>query len=197
MQVMNDTAMNTPAPLLSITDERALKLLGSGIAPTAVADSLGISKARISQLLSDENFAAKVAELRYKNLAKHNDRDDAYDSAEDVLIKKLIDDCIPLMHRPMEIIKAIAVINNAKRRGASTPEAMIEKQAVIQLVVPVQIINKFQTNIQGQVVTVGSEGNEQNLLTIQSHALEKLSKEKNVNELAIEDTRERSRNGAG
>ena len=37
-----------------------------------------------------------------------------------------------------------------------------------------QIINKFQTNIQGQVITVG----EQDLLTIQSGALDSLVKEK-------------------
>ena len=169
---MNDT-MNTPAPVVSVTESRALKLLGDGIEASTVAASLGISQSRISQLLSDENFAAQVAELRYKNLAKHTERDNQYDEMENTLIERL-KDCLPLMHRPMEIIKAIQVINGAKRRGSSTPEAITEKQAVIQLVVPVQIINKFQTNLQGQVVTVG----EQNLLTIQSGALEGLAKRK-------------------
>ena len=166
-------AMSTPAPVVSVTESRALSLLGSGIAPHTVAASLGISQSRISQLLSDENFAAQVAELRFKSLAKHNEHDDKLDLMENDLIEKL-KDCLPLMHRPMEIIKAIQVINSAKRRGASTPEAIVEKQTVIQLVVPVQIINKFQTNMQGQVVSVG----EQNLLTIQSGALEGLAKRK-------------------
>ena len=195
---MND-AMNTPAPAQTVTESRALSLLGSGIAPHTVAASLGISSARISQLLSDENFAAQVAELRYKNLAQHNERDSKYDDVEDTLIERL-KDCLPLMHRPMEIIKAIQVINNAKRRGASTPEAIVEKQSIVQLVIPVQIINKFQTNLQGQVITVGSDGNEQNLLTIQSGALEGLAKERrepNVNANAIESDRERIGSGAG
>jgi hypothetical protein len=193
---MND-AMNTPAPIRTVTESRALTLLGSGIAPHTVAASLGISPARISQLLSDENFAAQVAELRYKNLAQHNERDSAYDSVEDTLLERL-KDCLPLMHRPMEIIKAIQVINGAKRRGASTPEAIVEKQSIVQLVVPVQIINKFQTNLQGQVITVGSDGNEQNLLTIQSGALEGLAKGKrDVNANAIESDRERIGSGAG
>lgn len=182
---MND-AMNTPAPAVSVTESRALKLLGDGIAPHTVAASLGISVSRISQLLSDESFAAQVAELRYKNLAKHNERDEQYDTLEEDLIEKL-KDCLPLMHRPMEILKAIQVINAAKRRGASAPEALVEKQSIVQLVVPVQIINKFQTNIDGQVVTVG----EQNLLTIQSGALEGLAKRvKDVNEIKRLEDRE-------
>lgn len=161
----------------NITEERALALLGSGVAPETAAASLGISPARISQLLSDDNFAARVAELRYENLAKHNRRDASYDSLEDQLIEKM-QDVIPLMHRPMEILKAIAVINAAKRRGQSTPESIIEKQQIINLTIPVQVINKFQTNMQGQVTTIETENTTQNLLTIQSGSLDNLIKEK-------------------
>ncbi len=155
------------------TEERALALLGSGIAPETVASSLGVSASRISQLLSDDTFASRVATLRYEALAKHNTRDASYDSLEDELIEKMRD-CIPLMHRPMEILKAISVINAAKRRGASTPESIIEKQAIIQLTVPVQIINKFQSNLQGQVTSIGDTS----LVTIQSGSLDSLVKEK-------------------
>lgn len=166
---MNSAA--TPTPVVTVIEERALSLLGSGIAPVTVAASLGITPGRISQLLSDENFAARVAELRYNHLAKHNERDDRYDNVESTLIERL-EEAIPMMHRPLELLRAIQVINGAKRRGASTPEAIVEKQAVVQLVVPIQILNKFQTNQQGQVVTVG----EQDLLTIQSGALDGLVK---------------------
>jgi len=168
------------------TEERALSLLGNGIAPETVAASLGISASRISQLLSDENFAARVAELRYENLAKHNERDSAYDLLEDDLLERL-KDCLPLMHRPMEILKAIQVINAAKRRGSSTPESIIEKQSIINLLIPVQIINKFQTNIQGQVTSIEtSDSTSQNLLTIQSGALDSLVKgRRNGNENAV------------
>lgn len=157
------------------TESRALALLGSGIAPETVAASLGISVSRISQLLSQEEFAARVAELRFQNLAKHNERDNAYDSLEDTLLERLRD-CIPLMHRPMELLKAIQVINTAKRRGQSTPESIIEKQQIIQLNIPAQIINKFQTNIQGQVTTITTSDTTQNLLTIQSGSLDSLVK---------------------
>ena len=171
MYCMNTAA--TPTPVVTVIEERALSLLGSGIAPVTVAASLGITPGRISQLLSDENFAARVAELRYNHLAKHNERDDRYDNVESTLIERL-EEAIPMMHRPLELLRAIQVINGAKRRGASTPEAIVEKQAVVQLVVPIQILNKFQTNQQGQVVTVG----EQDLLTIQSGALDGLVRDR-------------------
>lgn len=166
---------NLPQLVMNSTEERAVSLLGSGLPPETVAASLGISASRISQLLSDENFAARVAELRYQNLAKHNARDSSYDSLEDDLLVRLRD-CLPLMHRPMEILKAIQIINAAKRRGQSTTESITEKQAIISLTIPVQIINKFQTNLQNQVIKAG----DQSLLTMQSGTLAARSKEKEL-----------------
>ena len=154
---------------MNSTDERVLKLLGAGLPPETVAASIGITASRISQLLSDEEFASKVADLRYQALAKHNERDGGYDEMEDELLKRM-KDLIPLMHRPMEILKAIQIINSAKRRGASTPEAITQKQTVIQLTIPVQILNQIKTNAQGQVVSVG----EKSLVTIQSGNLDAL-----------------------
>lgn len=170
-------SMNT-APIsqfgISLTEDRAAALLGSGIKPEIVASSLGVSHARISQLMSDEAFASRVAELRYQNLAKHNERDDKADSLESRILERLEEE-MPIVHRPMELLKMYQVLNAAKRRGASTPEAIVEKQSIVQLVVPIQIINKFQSNAQGQVTVVGDT----DLLTIQSGALESLSKERN------------------
>jgi len=92
------------------TEARALSLLGQGLGPEVVAAAIGVSTSRISQLLSDPEFSAKVAEARYNNLAKHNSRDAAYDAMEDSLIEKLRD-LMPYMMRPMEVLKAIQVIN--------------------------------------------------------------------------------------
>lgn len=170
--------MTTAVP--TSTETRALALLGQGIEPGIVANSLGVDPSRISQLLSDENFAAQVAELRFENLAKHSMRDNKYDNMEDKLLE-MLEDCLPMMHRPMEILKAITVINAAKRRGSSTPESVINKQQVISLVVPVQIINKFQANMQGQVIKAG----EQELITIQSGSLDSLLQEKRNGRAAL------------
>lgn len=148
------------------TEERAIKLLGSGVSPEQTATALGVSASRISQLLSDQNFAKAVAELRFEALQKHNATDSAYDTLEDALIEKLAD-VLPLMVRPMEILKAIQVINGAKRRGQSAPEQITQQNTVVNLVMPTQIIQKFQMNSNNQITNVGA----QTLETIQSSTL--------------------------
>lgn len=150
-------------------EERALELLGSGIGPEIVASALGVTPARISQLLSDTEFSELVSQKRFENLSKHNVRDSRYDELEDTLITKL-DETLPMMHRPMEILKAISVINAAKRRGASAPEAITHQNQVVNITMPVQILQQFTeftTNINNQVTKAG----ERDLLTIQSGVL--------------------------
>lgn len=169
MNMSDLPAKNVPVYSPNSTEGRALSLLGSGVTPEIVAASVGVSLSRISQLLSDEQFAAQVAELRFESVQKYNRIDGVYDSMEEQLLERL-KDCIGLMHRPLEILKAIQIINAAKRRGASTPAAITEKTSIINLVMPVKIINKFQTNQQGQVTRIGDT----DLLTIQSGSLERL-----------------------
>lgn len=148
------------------TEEKAIKLLGSGCTPVQAATAIGVTESRISQLLSMEEFAQAVATLRYEALQKHNETDAAYDQIEDALIEKLAD-VLPLMMRPMEILKAIQVINGAKRRGQSAPEQIVHQNTVVNLVMPTQIIQKFQMNSNNQITNVGS----QTLETIQSGTL--------------------------
>lgn len=157
------------------TEERALTLLGSGVTPEQVASALGVTVSRISQLLSDPEFTARVAELRFEALNKHNERDSRYDTMEDRLLTKL-EDLLPLMMRPMEVLKSIQIINAAKRRGQSAPEQTINQQTVVSIVMPVSIVNKFVTNINNQVIKAGT----QDLLTIQSGQLLKSSAPKLV-----------------
>ena len=59
----------------STTEEKALDLLGKGIANEIVASALGVTPARITQLLADENFAAEVQKRRFLNLQKNTMRD--------------------------------------------------------------------------------------------------------------------------
>lgn len=145
------------------TEQRALDLLGQNIHPAHVAAALGVTESLISQYLADPTFVGEVAELRFKNLAKHNQRDLAYDTMEDALLAKL-QDLLPFMMKPLEILRAIQVINGAKRRGSAAPEAMVQKSEVISLTLPIQIINQFQTNSANQVIKAG----DQELVTVQS-----------------------------
>ena len=148
------------------TEERALTLLGSGVQAEAVANALGVTPSRISQLLSQEDFASKVANLRYEILQKHNVRDNAYDTLEDKLIKKL-ENSINLMAKPDTLIRAVSVVNNAKRRGQSSPDHVANHTNIVQLILPTIIKEIFATNLDNQVVRAG----EQELLTMPSSNL--------------------------
>lgn len=153
---------DTPA-IFSSQQLRCLDLLTTGISTEQVAGALGISVSRISQYLSEESFAAALAERRFAALQKHNARDSELDALEDTLIAQL-KRCIPLATRPMELTRIFQVINAAKRRGQSTPNAITEQQTVIKLTIPVQLINQFRLDTNNQVISTG----ETNLVTIQS-----------------------------
>jgi len=168
----------------STTSDRALALLGQGVPPIAVANALGVDQSRITQLLSDPEFATRVIELKFEALSKHNQRDQSIDGLEDKLLDKLRD-CLPYMTRPMEILKSFSIINAAKRRGTIAQDGLVgQQQTIIQLNIPQIVIDKFQTNIHNQVVQVG----QQSLLTIQSGQLLKTVGAQNAtkqNDLAL------------
>lgn len=170
----NSTLAAASLSNLTAAESRALHLLGQGIIPEQAAAASGLSASRISQLLSQEEFAARVAELRFDTLSKHNDRDAAYDSLEDQLLEKM-KDCLPLMMRPQEILRAIQTINSAKRRGSSAPNSITEQHTVINLILPTQILTQFSLNPQNQVTAIQTSSEtgsgEQPLLTIQSGSL--------------------------
>jgi hypothetical protein len=147
----------------SSTEEKALHLLGSGVASEQVASALGVTPSRIAQLLAEESFAVKVAALRYESLQKHNKRDGAYDSLEDQLLIKL-ERSLPLLIKPESILKAIAIVNGAKRRGQSAPQQVTNTQNVVNLILPQVIAQKFTVNLDNQVIRAGA----QELLTMPS-----------------------------
>lgn len=169
------------------TESRALILLGSGLSAEAVAAAVGVSVSRISQLLSEPEFASEVSELRFQSLNKHNERDSAYDAIEDDLIKRL-KQSLPLLMRPMEITKVLGIINAAKRRGQSSPDSIVNQQTVVSLVLPIKITNKFSVNTANQVTSAGT----QELITIQSSELKNLSELKNNRSIQNETIEQRN-----
>lgn len=157
--VSNHYSPGVTSPL----EEKALVLLGAGVASESVASALGVTPSRIAQLLSNKLFAGRVSELRYESLQKHNKRDNAYDTLEDLLIKKL-KSALPLLIKPESILKAVSVVNNAKRRGQSAPQQVINQQNIVNLILPNIITRKFTVNIDNQVTKAG----DQELLTMPS-----------------------------
>lgn len=151
------------AGLTSSVEERALKLLGSGIASEQVAAALGVTPSRIAQMLAEELFASKVADLKYQNLQAANVRDGKYDTLEDKLLDKL-EKSLPLMVKPESILKAVTVVNGAKRRGQSAPAQVTNQQNIVNLVLPSIMVDKFAVDINNQVIKAG----DQSLLTMPS-----------------------------
>ena len=153
------------------TASKAMKLLGNGYSAETVASACGVSSSRISQLMSEDWFSSKVAELRFNNLQKHNEIDNEYDAMEKQLLQNL-KHTIPLMMRPMEILKAVSVLNAAKRRGSTAPEQVQQHSTVVNLILPSAITQKFAVNVNNQVVSVGTNtGEQQTLVTIQSNSM--------------------------
>lgn len=155
------------------TEQRAIKLLGSGLGASVVATAIGVSESRISQLMSQSDFAAEVAELRFNNLQKHNEMDDKYDAMEKTLGENL-KEMLPMIMRPMEILKALQVVNGMKRRGQSAPDQVTHQNTVVNLLMPNVVVQKFTTNVNNQVIHAG----DQTLETIQGSVLLNAAKAK-------------------
>lgn len=159
----------TTGPALTATESKALTLLGQGFAPEMVATAIGVSPARISQLLSQDEFAQQVAELRYRQLASHTERDSKYDTLEDQILDRLRQS-LSMVFDPMKLAKLLSVVNSAKRRGAAAPEHLTTQQTVVQLNIPTAILQQFQVNVNNQVVRAG----QQDLITVQSANMTKM-----------------------
>lgn len=161
-------------------EERALALLSQGIDHNIVANAIGVSPGRISQLLSEEVFSTKLVELTYNSLIDASTRDKKYDSLEDKLIAKL-ESCLESMYKPFEIMRALQTINSAKRRGSLSPENLLPKTAeTVSLNLPTHLMTIFapgsqvnvQVNIHNQVIKAG----DQELITMQSGNIDGLAK---------------------
>jgi len=178
------TTMNLPASNASFSpqEQRALELLGIDTPAVAVAAALGVSESRISQMLSSDVFSAEVARLRYERLKRHSVTDDAYDKIENKLLQKLEADLCLIM-QPMQVLKALQIINAAKRRGASSSPAVLQSQNIVNITLPSTLAKQYiQVNINNQVVKAG----EQSLVTIGSQNLLKQLEGSKSNEHAIE-----------
>lgn len=155
--------MSLPTEVVSYsgTQQRLLEMLGNGLAPTVCASALGISESYISQCLGEEEFAMAVTAKRFANLQAATKRDRSYDSIEDELIEKM-QQLLPMMYKPMEVLRAITVINAAKRRGADAAPNTVVHTTIVKLTIPVAVQAKFVRNVNNQVIEAG----EQELVTI-------------------------------
>ncbi len=161
--------------------EKIKELLGSGLNGEVVATAVGVTPGYISQLMSDPVFNTEVINLRAQALMSATVRDTNLDSLEDTLMKRLgekIDN--DLIYKPMDLLRALAVINSAKRRGQQAQAAMTNKNTtVVNLTLPTMIVNQYKKNLMGEVVEVTDpEGKTQTLVSMPASALmQKLSEQ--------------------
>lgn len=177
MPVSQGPGASNTTPVMNATQERALALLGSGYPAPVVASSVGVSESYISQLMSLDWFSAQVQELKFLNLKKHTELDDAYDDLEEKLLKKL-DKLVPLLIKPMDVTRVLQTVNSAKRRGAGSSEVGHITQNIVQLSLPPALMQRFIKNANNQIVEVQDGTGQQNsLVTTSSGSLERLSRE--------------------
>ncbi len=132
-----------------------MQLLGNGQSPAVVALALGVDISRISQFLSEEDFAQSVAELRFQNLQSATLRDQKYDQLEDYFLEKL-EDIKDFFVKPAEVFRALVLLNKAQRRGQADPTAGQQFKTVVKLSLPNVIRAQFQIDATGVVVGVES-----------------------------------------
>jgi predicted transcriptional regulator len=173
---MNTAPATTTSVALSSTESRALELLAAGIEQVQVASALGITESRLSQIVSNPDFATALTEARYKQLAKHNETDNLYDKIERKLAEKLVESSA-MLFKPTEIARTLSLVNGLKRRGASNPDSLIRARPTLKLNIPIAVVNHFQMNAAGQVVTASTGQQSQDLVTMQSGKLKGLLNE--------------------
>ncbi len=135
--------------------ERIKELLGVGLPNNVVASAVGVTDSYISQLLADPEFAAEVTHLKLINLTETAARDKKYNSLEDKLLEKL-ENVLPYLVKPMEVLAAIKTINSAVRRAAPSELAGQANVQVVQLQLPDNsaFAARFVINKESQVVEI-------------------------------------------
>jgi len=153
--------------------ERIKELLGNGLTNEVVASAVGVTPSYISQLMSQEEFSADVVALRTKTLMAATARDRSWDGIEEKLLDKLEQVVSSgMIYKPQDLLRALVVANNAKRRGNTVQDSLVANKTVISINIPVTVMNHYKKNAQGEVIEVTTpEGNTQTLTTMPAAAL--------------------------
>lgn len=153
---------------MSSQKDRIKELLGSGLNNEVVATAVGVDPSYISQLMTDQNFVEEVTALRVQSLTSATQRDRSWDSLENKLLATLHEKVDQnMLYKVPDIVRVLAIANQAKRRGATAPEALTQSKPVVSLVIPTVVINNYTKTAQGEVVEVETaEGEKQTLLTM-------------------------------
>lgn len=183
-------------PKVETMDEKIKQLLGLNLPNNVVATAVGVEESYITALLSQDSFAKEVAELRVATLSKTAERDQAYNAIEDSLLEKLKDQVESGLFgaaNPSIILKALQIVNAAKRRSAPAELQGAISRPVVALVMPVAIAAKFVLDSKAQVVEVEGQTMAPMPAAGVQKALENLRSNEAANTKEHEDDVERAR----
>ena len=136
------TLTESLASSLSSQEQKVVSMLGKGHPAVVVASTLGVSESRISQIVSSPGVSEEIARLKYEALHKYSSLDETYDLLEEKAQEKL-KKSLPLLHKPMEIIKVLQILNSAKRRSMSPTDESTQGGEIVRLSVPASFKGKF------------------------------------------------------
>lgn len=132
-------------------EQRIKEMLGFGIAQETVANSLGLTPGYISQLMSNEEFADSVAQLRMLHEVAPTKRDLSYDSLEDKLLETMHDMVDNgRFHKPEQVLHALRVSNGMIRRGNHAVSQNKPAAVVINLSLPSSVRDHFIPDLAGR-----------------------------------------------
>lgn len=151
-------------------EEKLLSYLSRGCSNEDAAAACGISTSRVSQIITEPEFAERLQSARFAHAVQYQERDLSWDSAEDKLLEKL-HEAIPVMHKPAEILSALRIVNGATRRAVTSPDQIAATKSTVSLIIPTVALSRFVANAQNQVVQAGT----QSLITIQSGVLSNMA----------------------
>lgn len=136
---------------------RLLELLGSGLSNEVVAKAVGCDSAVIRAKLADPVFAAQVSELRVLNLNAANARDRKLDGIEDKLIERMEEVVETGFYKPRDILTALHLVNNLKRRGVPATNAISAQTEIVEIQLPNVIYNQIIFTENKEVVEVNGQ----------------------------------------
>lgn len=125
--------------------ERIAALLLDGVAQSSVAEIMGITPGRITQIKDEENFKQIYSRLAGERIEKDSKVNNSWDKIEqdalDVVAKRL-----KFSNDPEFALKAAAVANRATRRGSARGNQAIPSDLGQRVVI--QLNNTFINQIQ-------------------------------------------------
>jgi hypothetical protein len=140
---------------MAVDKEKIKELLGTGLSNEIVASAVGCDPSYISQLLSIPEFADSVAALRTASLMAASRQDKNLASIEERLTSQLSEMVESRqIYKPMDVVRTLVAINNTKRRGMPVTDTVASQQLVVNLAIPVKLVQNFVANSNGEVIEV-------------------------------------------